>query len=376
MHYHKIRITLVVFILLFFAALMLLLKQKPKNGKELLPSYSLCERRQLRNSQYKVILVWSDLWGQENWRFSREPEKDFKTFKCEITNCVVTDNRTRLPEADAVMFHLDLEDRPSCKPSMQRWVYWSHEPISLYPVRPYHNLVNWVQSYRRDADIYMPYFNFCKRNKPIKIDYQAILKPKTKLAAWFVSKCNTSSRREDFVRKLMEYIPVDVYGKCSEMFSQNNVCSRKENCQEKILNNHYKFYLALENALFKDYVTEKYFKMLDLNIVPVVRGDGDYSVVGPPNSFINTKDFSSVRDLANYLLYLNKNDDEYIKFLKYKENYKLDNITGPGEISHCPGFDTGFCRLCKKLNDPNEPYKVYDNLEKWYGSERKPDDIK
>ena len=145
MHYHKMRITLVVFILLFFAALLLLLKQKPKNGKELLPSYSLCERRQLRNSQYKVILVWNDLWEQENWRFSREPEKDFKTFKCEITNCVVTDNRTRLPEADAVMFHLDLEDRPSCKPSMQRWVYWSHEPISLYPVRPYHNLVNWYR---------------------------------------------------------------------------------------------------------------------------------------------------------------------------------------------------------------------------------------
>ena len=43
----------------------------------------------------------------------------------------------------------------------------------------------------------MPYFNFRKRNKPIKIDYQANLKPKTKLAAWFVSKCNTSSRRED-----------------------------------------------------------------------------------------------------------------------------------------------------------------------------------
>ena len=357
MHYHKKRIIFILFILLFFAALMLLHRQKKSN-----------------NPQYKIILVWNDLWEKENWGFSREPEKDFKTFKCEVTNCVVTDDRKRLGEADAVMFHLDLEDRPSSKPSRQRWVYWSHEPISLYPVKPYHNLVNWVQSYRRDADIYMPYFNFCKRNKPIKIDYEAILKPKTKLAVWFASNCNTSSRREDFVRKLMEYIPVDVYGKCSEKFSQNNVCSRKENCKEKILN-HYKFYLALENALFKGYITEKYFEMLDQNIVPVVRGDGDYSAVGPPNSFINTKDFSSVKELADYLLHLDKHDDEYIKFLKYKEYYKLDNITGPGQISHCPGFDNGFCRLCKKLNDPNEPYKVYDNLEKWYGSERKPDDI-
>ena len=67
----------------------------------------------------------------------------------------------------------------------------------------------------------MPYFNFRKRNKPIKIDYQANLKPKTKLAAWFVSKCNTSSRREDFLRKLMEYIRADVYGKCSEKMFTN-----------------------------------------------------------------------------------------------------------------------------------------------------------
>ena len=106
--------------------------------------------------------------------------------------------------------------------------------------------------------------------------------------------------------------------------------------------------------------------MLNLNIVPVFRGDGNYSVVGPPNSFINTKDFPTVEKLANYLLYLDKNDDEYIKYLEYKEHYILDNISG---------FRTSFCRLCEKLNNPSEPYKVYDNLEKWLGKPRAPNDI-
>lgn len=34
----------------------------------------------------------------------------------------------------------------------------------------------------------------------------------------------------------------------------------------------YKFYLAMENALCKDYITEKVFKVLSHNIIPVARG--------------------------------------------------------------------------------------------------------
>ena len=49
---------------------------------------------------------------------------------------------------------------------------------------------------------------------------------------------------------------VNALKKCSQI----NVCSWKENCNGKILNKNQKFYLVLENALLKDYVTEKYLK--------------------------------------------------------------------------------------------------------------------
>ena len=49
---------------------------------------------------------------------------------------------------------------------------------------------------------------------------------------------------------------VNALKKCSQI----NVCSWKENCKGKILNENQKFYLVLENALFKDYVTGKYLK--------------------------------------------------------------------------------------------------------------------
>jgi len=35
---------------------------------------------------------------------------------------------------------------------------------------------------------------------------------KTKMAIWFVSHCNASSGRDEYVRELQKYIPVDIYG--------------------------------------------------------------------------------------------------------------------------------------------------------------------
>ena len=34
----------------------------------------------------------------------------------------------------------------------------------------------------------------------------------------------------------------------------------------------YKFYLALENSICRDYITEKFYKVLPYSVIPVVRG--------------------------------------------------------------------------------------------------------
>ena len=59
-------------------------------------------------------------------------------------------------------------------------------------------------------------------------------------------------------------INVTIYGKCS---------TRGEKTEDafKNLDNYY-FYLSFENSLCDDYITEKFFKMLKQNIVPVVMG--------------------------------------------------------------------------------------------------------
>ena len=44
----------------------------------------------------------------------------------------------------------------------------------------------------------------------------------------------------------------------------------------------YKFYLSFENSFCTGYVTEKFYKALELDIIPVVMGGADYKARAPP----------------------------------------------------------------------------------------------
>ena len=58
----------------------------------------------------------------------------------------------------------------------------------------------------------------------------------------------------------------------------------------------YKFFLAFENSLCRDYITEKFWlRALDNNIVPVVMNLGNMSRTAPEQSYIDFRDFESPR---------------------------------------------------------------------------------
>ena len=78
----------------------------------------------------------------------------------------------------------------------------------------------------------------------------------------------------------------------------------------------YKFYFAFENSICDDYVTEKLWRALRMNIVPVVLGGYNYSELLPQKSYIDIKDFSSPEKLADYLQVLNGDDNLYNEYGK------------------------------------------------------------
>ena len=66
---------------------------------------------------------------------------------------------------------------------------------------------------------------------------------------------NWGTTRDKYVKKLLKYIKVDVYGDCSGNFGQDNQCQASSNCND--IFSTFKFYLAFENSVCTDYITEK-----------------------------------------------------------------------------------------------------------------------
>ena len=101
---------------------------------------------------------------------------------------------------------------------------------------------------------------------------------KSELVAWIVSNCGTQLRIS-FVHELKKYIKVDVFGRCSgNNFGDPRSCSKNRDKTHDCLR-QYKFYLAFENRLCEDYITEKYWSHLGKNITLLFRGFINFSLL-------------------------------------------------------------------------------------------------
>ena len=152
---------------------------------------------------------------------------------------------------------------------------------------------NW---YREDSEVLYPYGWISNKGKsPPKEPKETWLKPHPtssrlvakvkalghrKPVAWLVSNCHTSSQRELYVKELQKYVPVDIFGRCGKPLK----CTVERDECFKEIQEQYQFYLSFENSLCKDYATEKLYRALASNLVPVVMVGANYSKIVPPRS--------------------------------------------------------------------------------------------
>jgi alpha-1,3-fucosyltransferase len=323
----------------------------------------------VKSSNTKIILFWNLFYNQTDttFGFGKSP---FVKAGCKTSNCFATNDRHLFNQSDGIIIHAgnyEESDLPKHRFPHQRFIFFSQDSLSdgfQQSCFSTPHFWNWTMSHRRDSDIYlgMPFtWSLRRRNNDLSAimnDFSQKnclqLAKKTKLIAWFNSDCSTQSKREEYVKKLGEYIPVDIYGKCDTPVD----CSSRNDprCDERVLLEQYKFYIAAENSLCPDYITGEFYRALINNVIPIVYGGADYTQYAPSNSYINIADFKSPKDLSEYLLLLSSNEALYSKYFQWKKEYEL-NWKPP---------TAGWFDLCEKLNDPTEKKKSYENLSKWW----------
>ncbi|GFG40480.1 hypothetical protein Cfor_06492 [Coptotermes formosanus] len=147
------------------------------------------------------------------------------------------------------------------------------------------------------------------------------------------SDCSTPLERDAYATELMKYIRIDSYGKCIQ---NRNLPEHLADAMESMGSDEflhfvarYKFTLSFENAVCDDYITEKLWRPLVVGSVPVYMGSPSVRDWLPNNnSAILAVDFSSPKELAQYLHDHNSNATKYRSFLKHKlgeDNEKITN---------------------------------------------------
>ncbi|XP_076977140.1 3-galactosyl-N-acetylglucosaminide 4-alpha-L-fucosyltransferase FUT3-like [Tamandua tetradactyla] len=271
-------------------------------------------------------------------------------------DCLLTPNRSVYPRAAAVIVHhREVSYRPrsqlpqSQRPPGQLWLWFSMEsPSHCAQMKALDGYFNVTMSYRRDSDIFTPY-GWLEPWPGQASDALAHLSNKTKLVAWVVSNWGPSSARVRYYEVLRQHLHVDVYGSAHMPLPRDTM-------MEKLA--QYKFYLAFENSQHPDYITEKLWRnALEAWAVPVVLGPhrSSYERFLPPDAFIHVEDFQSPQALAQYLQALDKDQEAYLRYFRWRETLR------PRSFS----WAQAFCKACWWLQQKPR-YQAVPSIAEWF----------
>jgi alpha-1,3-fucosyltransferase len=278
----------------------------------------------------KLILYWNKLWGQRDFLYGIGKHDIFFKQKCPVTNCELSDDKSRLNESSMILFYIEHPianmTLPKWRHEHQRWIFHMYTPATYRDLNKLNGLFNLTATHRLDSN-FTPFY---PHNLSVAWDSQPqhnsynfdekrnYLAEKTQFAFQISSNCKPSSQRDVYIREMQKYVAIDVYGKCGRPCPNQGDVWLDDGCKST-LSAKYKFYLAFENAICKDYVSEKLFSTLNFDVVPVVYGGGPYDKHIPKSGYINAFDFESPKHLTEYMTTVASNADLYSSYFKWKQ---------------------------------------------------------
>lgn len=359
----------------------------------------------IKKNKY-LIVEYTKVFEKE--KFCHKSITELYVKECKYKNCYFSCSKDQVNTADALLFHeSDLKQQISNKDKKlleflykrvdnlnQIWILWNDEankiPVSINSIG-----FNWTFSYRLDAEVSdCAYGCKYKIQNQTNSNYKAFLDNlrenfdrRSASSIWFVSNCK-SYYRIKFALELGQYFPVNVRGACqpsislmkkyglepdsfigeiifpiyNELYRKDKKCGKGSNCEINMLMNS-KFYLSFESKNCSFYITEKFWSILRIGLIPVViqPAKSFYESIAPKDSFIHAQDFNfDPKLLAAYLKKISNNFDLYSKYLAWKYT---DDIAHSG--NNCEA--RRLCELCTRLNiETSQIY--YKNAADWFNN--------
>lgn len=239
----------------------------------------------------------------------------------------ITRDRAAYRDAHVVVFHLPewkwmRHFRFPKKLPHQLWVAMTMECDENYPYQRDANFMRAFDvrmTYHLDADIPARYFGFYSSWAELSAALKKMPAEKNArapVASFISSRVNHSGRRA-YARELMRNLDIDSYGK----FMRNARLARDIGRASKLETlARYKFTLAFENAIGRDYVTEKFYDPLICGSVPIYLGAPNIETFAPgDHCYINVNDFANPRALAEYVRFLAHDENAYNAYFAWKQ---------------------------------------------------------
>uniref|UniRef100_A0A183CGP8 Fucosyltransferase n=1 Tax=Globodera pallida TaxID=36090 RepID=A0A183CGP8_GLOPA len=287
-----------------------------------------------------IILGWNQMFNK--------PFYEYIYLKLGLNNCsyecVYTEDKTFESSASVVLFHVRQDFRPFPEHRRPEQLYTMMSVESPHwtkwwlMARLPNNYFNISITYHTDSTIYLPYDQLSAITSQTPREQiwsdreiQLQINLKQRLALQIVSHCGAPSGRDSITEQLQNLMELDVLGGC-------NSKSCDDACYQRELESHF-FYLAFENTVCPQYVTEKFWNALRSLVVPVVLNRSMLNGTGiPDNVYIAADDFDSVQALAHFLTALLGDSEKYLSYFNWTKKYRRqwDNTT-----------PSALCQLCQ-----------------------------
>lgn len=285
--------------------------------------------------------------------WEKYPEDGYQTVECDIP-CSYTGELSddSVLKADGVVFHipmfsgtpdgvlqtmgLDQDQVFTVATSMESTGYYTtqFDYISSFDIE---------MTFRLSSDIPLPYFSFSRNIlEPIN-DYP--WEERVPAVVFMASNCASVSQRENLVQILQKFVRVDSVSKCLNNVEWPSDIPRSDKLS---LLRRYMVYLAAENCIEKDYVTEKVNDGLIAGAIPIYFGAPNIYDFVPPRSVIAIpKNFtqSDIERVAKTVRKIFTDKKEYERWTAFKTLPHERALVNRFNFTHT----NSNCRLCKKI---------------------------